>query len=338
MLHRSDGAGALTDRARSGLPATVKVAIDWMVFLDSGNAQPCDKSAFEVWLGADPSHRQAWESLNYALSSPFHQVAQAERESPGTAGAATRALRSSGISLERRRLLRNGSAMMLLLGLSGSLMFARRKPLDSLLSDLSTGTGERKHITLSDGSQLTLNARTTVDIDFSAQLRRVRLNQGELSIKVAADKTRPLEVWTDHGSARALGTRFSMRQMDQYSVVGVQQHSVHVRTLCGQQAVITDGHALRFSDTALFPLPDDSSRLDAWVNGLLEVEDESLGAVIEALRPYRYGLIRVSSAAARLRVFGVFALDHSDQALQSLAQVLPINVSRVGPVTLIDVQ
>lgn len=337
MLRGADGAGALTDRAHNGLPSTVKEAIDWMVFLDSGNAQPSDKSAFERWLGADPGHRQAWESLNHALSSPFNQVAQAEREAPGSAGAATRVLRSSGISLERRRLLRNGSALMLLLGLSSTLVLQRRMPLDSLFSDVSTGTGERKHITLSDGSQLTLNARTTVDIDFSTDLRRVRLKHGELSIQVAADPSRPLEVWTDQGSVRALGTRFSVRQTDQFSLVGVQQHSVQVRTLSGQHAVITDGHALRFSDTALFPLPDDSSRLDAWVNGLLEVEDESLGAVIEALRPYRYGLIRVSTAAARLRVFGVFPLDHSDRALQSLAQVLPISVSRFGPVTLIDV-
>ena len=63
----------MTDRARSELPATVKVAIDWMVFLDSGNAQPCDKTAFEEWLGADPSHRQAWESLNYAFLRPSTQ-------------------------------------------------------------------------------------------------------------------------------------------------------------------------------------------------------------------------------------------------------------------------
>jgi len=320
------------------LTPALKEAIDWMVALDSGSTDARDRAAFEHWLTADLSHQQAWEALNNVLASPFNQLAQADKRAPGSAQAATRILRSSSLSVERRQLLRNGSALLLLLGLSGALTVHRRMPLEGLLSDAYSGTGERKRLTLPDGSVLTLNARTTVDVDFSPQLRRLRLNQGELSIEVAADPARPLEVWTAQGRVRALGTRFSVRQMDQQSLVGVQQHSVQVHTLQGQQAVVTDGHAVRFAADGVFALPGDQARVDAWVEGLLDVEDESLGAVIDALRPYRYGLLRVSKAAAQLRVFGVFSLDNSDRALQSLAQVLPISISRFGPVTLIDLK
>ncbi|MNF09808.1 fec operon regulator FecR [compost metagenome] len=63
----------------------------------------------------------------------------------------------------------------------------------------------------------------------------------------------------------------------------------------------------------------------------------ALGEVIDALRPYRDGVLRISEAAAKLRVFGVFPLDDSERSLQSLAQVLPITLSRYGPITLIDI-
>jgi transmembrane sensor len=112
---------------------------------------------------------------------------------------------------------------------------------------------------------------------------------------------------------------------------------VQVTNRSGQQALVSSGQALRFARDRLLLLSGDQSHVDAWMQGRLDVQNESLGAVVDALRPYRQGLLRISRAAAQLRVFGVFSLDDSDRALQSLAQVLPIKVNQYGPLTLIDV-
>lgn len=314
------------------LTPALEAAIDWLVRLDSGNAQAVDLAQFESWLAASKLNRQAWESLNNTLAPAFAPLANA-----GAAQAASRALRASGVSHERRRLLRNGSALLVLLGLSSTLAVQRRMPLQGLLSDAYSGTAERRTLSLPDGSLLTLNARTAVDIHFSASLRSLHLLQGELCVQVAADNRRPLEVLTAQGSVRALGTRFSVRQMAEDSLVGVQQHSVQVTNRSGQQALVSSGQALRFARDRLLLLSGDQSHVDAWMQGRLDVQNESLGAVVDALRPYRQGLLRISRAAAQLRVFGVFSLDDSDRALQSLAQVLPITVNQYGPLTLIDV-
>ena len=314
------------------LTPALEAAIDWLVRLDSGNAQAVDLAQFENWLAASKPNRQAWESLNNALAPAFAPLGNAS-----AAQAASRALRASGVSHERRRLLRNGSALLVLLGLSSTLAVQRRMPLQGLLSDAYSGTAERRTLSLPDGSLLTLNARTAVDIHFSASLRSLHLLQGELCVQVAADNRRPLEVLTAQGSVRALGTRFSVRQMAEDSLVGVQQHSVQVTNRSGQQALVSSGQALRFASDRLLLLSGDQSHVDAWMQGRLDVQNESLGAVVDALRPYRQGLLRISRAAAQLRVFGVFSLDDSDRALQSLAQVLPITVNQYGPLTLIDV-
>jgi transmembrane sensor len=57
---------------------------------------------------------------------------------------------------------------------------------------------------------------------------------------------------------------------------------------------------------------------------------QPLSEVVQALRPYRHGFIRISPAAARLQVLGAFPLDDSDRVLDALEQTLPIRVTRHG--------
>ena len=62
--------------------------------------------------------------------------------------------------------------------------------------------------------------------------------------------------------------------------------------------------------------------------------------VVAALRAYRRGMLRVSPAAAQLRVLGTFPLDDTDLALKALADTLPITVDRYrsGWMVVIDVK
>ena len=314
-----------------------EAAIDWMMRLDSGSAGATERQAFEIWLAQDPRHRHAWEHLQGQLAEPLARLVQAERQMPGQLHAATQALRQPGLSASRRKLLGGSGALLVLLGLSGGIALQRNMPLNAVFADLRSGTGERRRISLPDGSLLILNARSAVDLDFSADLRLLHLREGELQVSVAADASRPFLVQTAQGRVRALGTRFTVRQTGSHSLVSVQEHSVEISTLGGQHAVVESGGTLRFSSTTVSPQATDPSRYASWVDGLLEVRDEPLEAVIDALRPYRRGLLRVSPEAARLRVFGVFPLDDSERALQALAEVLPIRMERYGPwLTLID--
>src|SRR5690606_9848795 len=68
----------------------------------------------------------------------------------------------------------------------------------------------------------------------------------------------------------------------------------------------------------------------AWRHGMLIVRDEPLGRVVDALRSYRRGVLRISPEAARLRVLGAYPLDDADAVLQALEQTLPISVRRIG--------
>ena len=313
-----------------------RAAIDWMLRLESGQACPSERQVFKAWLAEKPEHMAAWQRVAGVLKAPVADLQSVEQRSPGQLQAARRAL-LAGTSPAGKKALQGG-LLVLLLGLGAAGLVDRVTPLSGLMADQHTATGERKTIELADGSLLTLNARSAVDIEFSDGQRRVHLREGELQVDVAGDAKRPFVVTTAQGQVRALGTRFMVRQGSDESLASVQQHSVQLDTLGGQQRRIETGQAVSFTANQIDPQTPTSRSQTDWLQGRVELHDEPLAALVEALRPYQTGMLRISPEAARVRVFGVFPLDNTAQTLSALTQTLPIKVTRYGPwLTLIDV-
>jgi transmembrane sensor len=84
-----------------------------------------------------------------------------------------------------------------------------------------------------------------------------------------------------------------------------------------------------------------TSRIDpsAWSTGVLEVHDQPLADVLDALRPYTPAILRASPEAARVGVYGVYPLDRPMEVLQALVDTLPLRVRRWGDwVVYVDVR
>lgn len=303
------------------LDTAAEQAIAWMVRLRAGQPDAGQQAAFERWLEADPAHARAWQHLQQRLGAPYETLRRLDRSD-----SARDLLLQPGTS--RRDLLRACAGLGLLGG--GLWLAAGSRPGQALLADYHSGTGERRDVALNDGSRLFLNADSAVDVDFSANQRLLRLRHGELVIQAAADPARPLRVLTAQGEARALGTRFLVRQEPRATRVVVLEHAVRVSLDGGGALKLGEGQAALLHADSIEPLDDQQHRAD-WLQGRLSVLDEPLEAVIDALRPYRSGLIRVAPQVRQLRVQGVFPLDDSDRALSALGETLPIRIERYGP-------
>lgn len=295
-------------------------AIAWLVRLRSGRDQARQQAALRAWLDESPSHIRAWEQLQRGLGNHYELL----RKAPIS-------LREPLLQPEmKRRDVLRGLAGLGLLG-GGLWLGVHSRPGQVLLADLSTGTGERRELSLPDGSRLNLNAGSAVDVEFTAERRLLTLRQGALVVQVAADPNRPLIVRTAQGEARALGTRFLIEQRADSTRVMVLEHAVQVSLPSGARLDLQEGQAALLQGNRIErPAGEQRYRAD-WLDGHLSVLDEPLETVIDALRPYRRGLIRVAPQVRQLRVQGVFPLDDSERALTALAETLPIRVDRYGP-------
>lgn len=299
---------------RHDLKPAITEAIEWYALQRSGNLSGADQQRFQQWLNASEDNRNSWQQLEQRLGSIVTDLPMASRQVLSKAGNS------------RRHLLR-GALGIAGVGIGGWwLQQAGLLPL--LGSDLQSGFAERRPYLLEDGSRVVLNAQSRVDLVIDARERRLVLREGALSIQVAADPLRPLIVQTAFGEIRALGTHFSVSLRENGAQIWVQESRVQLSTHAGTRMELATGQGALLGMADVQPLDARRSGEGTWEDGLLEVHNQSLGDIIEALRPYHRGVLRISPQASALRVSGVFPLDNSEQALRSLQEVLPVKVEQ----------
>ena len=301
--------------------------IDWMVKLRAGTPDTALQERFNLWLAKDPAHAQAWEQLHRRLGGSFKTLRALDQRIPGQADEARQLLLQPTAS--RRDALRALTGLGLL---GGGLWLGASTPLgDSLLADLSTGRGQRQDFNLADGSRLSLNANSAVDLHFTDRQRLLILRRGELVINVAPDPERPLCVRTAEGEVRSPAARFLVARQEQASRVVVLQQSVQARLFSGVTRDLQEGQAAILYPRSIVPMVGDQRHRADWLQAKLNVLDDPLEDVVAALRPYTRGFVRVAPEIRGLRVQGVYPLDNSGRAFAALAETLPIRVDHYSP-------
>lgn len=294
---------------------TLEAAATWYVQLNDGAVSEARTRAWQTWVKACPQHAAAWA-----------RVEKFQRQWATIPPKA--ALRSLDAANAQRRDVLKILAMLLAVG-SGTWLAAEQVPYRSMLAGERTGIRERRSLRLDDGSHLELNAGTALDIHFDSKQRLIRLHRGEILVQTAKDSDqRPFIVHTGNGSVRALGTRFSVRQLPEHTRVGVLQSAVEIRPLghvdrpmrleAGQQVTFD-----RDNVDDVQPLPSGST---AWVQGMLSVDDWRLGDFIEELGRYRPGVLRCATSVQNLSISGAFRLDDTETVLENLGKSLPVKV------------
>ena len=121
-----------------------------------------------------------------------------------------------------------------------------------------------------------------------------------------------------------------VRQAQGRTLVHVTEHSVRLSIPKGQQHTLHEGQSAWMDADQITPIETERMDPAAWVDGVISVHDQSLGEVIEALRPYQAGIIRISPQAAQVRIFGVFSLAQPQQMLQDLVNTHPVQIRQWG--------
>ncbi|WP_170116000.1 FecR family protein [Brenneria roseae] len=293
-------------------------AIEWMVLLRSGEATQTDYDDYQHWRRANVLHERACQRIEQTLGQ-FQPLIQSLPHDPIRQVLLTPS--------SRRKALQYGLGMISVISLS-SLLLNQHYPLSPILSDAKTATAQRQVIPLNDGSVLTLNARTAVNINMHPEttVRQIELHSGGVMANIAQDAQRPFMISTKMGDIVALQASVNVRYEDGGVHVGVLDNIAKITNRLGQSVRVQAGHGVWFDDTTLYNTAILPEAETAWLQGRLEVYDRSLASVVRTLRDYTPGLIRLDPAIADLRVSGNFPLDDINYTLDSLAQTMPIAI------------
>ena len=311
------------DWADSAEPTDKEIseAIQWLVLFEAGLHSADDFQAFNHWK-QQPKHQLAWQRLGRA-SQYFEQIALNGQQVADSVRKAECTLQQKRKTLKKMLSL-GGMGLILTGGFVGAR--ARSTPIfDQLIADLSTSTGEQIQQRLQDGSSLTLNTQSAMDIDFSAS-PEFTLRYGEAFIEHS-------------GATRLRVDRHLVSASSQAAYVvsyrdGIcQLHVLEGAVRCWMNGTVFELHpeeSLEHRNNITTRFITDLNAL-SWRYGMLTVERMTLGNFIQELNRYRAGYLACEDSVASLRLTGSFPINSTDAILDNLCQILPVRQQRISP-------
>ena len=318
----AESAYSLLALPEDSVDPVVAEAIMWMVNLKSGEATDRERTEFAAWYEADPAHQRAWKHLTDSLG-PMSVAST----SPLTKGSLARRVNKKSTS--RRQMLKGATLGVVVV--AGAAISDRLLPLRSMLADYRTWTGEEQEVALPDGGSMILGPRAAVNFRSDGHKDQIELLAGDLFIRSGNASQRRIDIsmsdWfltlpSGRVSLHYNGSQVAAVALDtsmMATIAGGAPFEVHAR----QKLTLEGGLAVRRTANI--------AREESWSRGLLVLEDDSLDSLIEHLRPYFVGLIRVTPAANKLRIAGVFKLREPRNTLVALSEAFPIRVREVTP-------
>jgi len=315
-------------------------ACTWLSKIQS--EQDYDATAFSDWLIVDNKHSKAFNEVrdNWQLLS---QLKSDTSQSAKVIPIATKENDNNNTEVDHKTTITvvkviaksKWSSLTVLAASVILITLLQLLPEGSKAKHYTSVMGELKTITLEDGSQVILNAKSTLTTHFTGSQRLVFLEEGDGHFIVAKDNKRPFVVKVKQHSFTALGTAFSINTRGKLTIL-VTQHSVAIQSNDKQQ-ILNEQQALTYhqntgnkTNTNLgwqpISLPQARQKM-AWQQGRITFQSQPLHQVLMSLSPYIDKPINLVNLSMKdEKVTGSFELIQADDALVMIALGLDMKV------------
>jgi transmembrane sensor len=325
----------------------------WWVLLNEGSATAADHRAFGEWVSRSPERVEAYlqaARLTLALKSrktrwpdtPIEDLIRAARAAPSevaslpsapgsskdeTRGSSSASSRGFRLAMFARPAFAVVAVAVLVTGLYFYLTPQR----------LQTAVGEQRSVVLGDGSLVTLNTSSSIEVHMAKDRRTVKLLEGEALFQVAHDARRPFDVTTGDTTVRAVGTQFNVDRRAASTTVTVVEGQVAVFTTPdgtrgGGQTTLPLGAGEQLTlapRTARRPVRADVATAIAWTQRKLIFERRQVGEVADEFNRYNRQVIEIQSAELRNQeVTGVFQANDPGSFLTFLSRLPGVTIQQ----------
>lgn len=284
-----------------------------------GETTPEEREKVVRWLDEDPEHIHQYHSLrklyDISLWSPIEESQQEEKQ--------TRTLKPVWIEFLK-------VAAVILITFLGTKAFFDWKDEPVKMQTVIVPAGQRAELLLTDGTKVWLNSRSKFKFPdrFQKDARNVELD-GEGYFEVTHQEDAPFTVHTSKYDVKVLGTEFNVKaynSKNQFeasllkgSVEVSNMNKSQVVRLRPDEQVISDGSQLIRSvilDKNYF----------RWKEGLLCLDDESIGGLIDKLELYYDVKIIVQQASLmKYHYSGKFRISDGVEHVLKVLQGTSIN-------------
>lgn len=250
-------------------------------------------------------------------------------------------LRHAGVKrwLPRETLGRIAAALLIVAIGGGTFWYVRSTAPDFY----TTEVGERRIVALMDGSRISLDSDSEVNVRYTPAARMIELDRGRARFDVAHDVKRPFTVTAGNKTVVAVGTSFDVERLGSTVLVTLIQGHVLVKDTA-RPAITPSPSAVQPRPKAAVPMVAgqqlvaaadltpvvshaDISDATAWEAGHLVFRGEPLAQAVERVNRYTDHPIVVDPSAANVRISGVFNAGDVGSFVSAITGYFPVEAT-----------
>jgi transmembrane sensor len=295
----------------------LREASTWFARLNDADATAEDHVRLGNWLEARPDNRQAYDFVTETcrIAATVHQRA------PVLGRIASRRPIGRWVAI--------GGAVALAATLIAAIGIIALAP--PTTGHYATAVGEIRTVALDDGSTLTLNGATALDVTFTRDRRDLKLKNGEFFITVGKDPARPFQVHAGGRTIEDIGTAFDVDMKGQDVDVSVGEGMVMISAHETQETgkvVLSKGQALTYAADRILTAPRTvaAQRVGTWRVGILSYDQMPLEWLVADLNHQFGDSIAVPDPSlAAMPVTLTLKLHDRDTTVGTLEKLLPVH-------------
>ena len=290
----------------------LREASDWFARLNGGDAGADDRARLAAWLTARPENRQAYDFVVETCGIAATVLERAPLRAPSVSRRPIRhwAALGGGLAL----------AAMLVAAVGFIVLMPRTT------DRYATAIGEIRSVALADGSTLTLNGATTLDVTFTHGRRDLDLRGGEVFIAVGHD-TRRFVVHAGGRTIEDIGTAFDVDTNGQNVDVAVGEGTVKISDP-DDAVVLSKGQAVTYAADRILSATRTvaSQQVGTWRLGVLSYDQVPLEWLVADLnRQFDGGIAIPDPQLAAMPITLTLKLHDRDTTVGTLEKLLPVH-------------
>jgi transmembrane sensor len=316
----------------SNAPVTEQ-ASSWWMLLTEGEPTVAETRAFAEWVVRSPERVEAFLQAARLTSALGSHAIQWPYTSAADLISAARSSRAHVVRLpSASRDEREGFTRMFALAalaasaaIAGVFAWFHGGGLQ-----FETVLGEQRSVVLADGSIVTLNTSSAIEVRMAKDRRTVQLLSGEALFEVAHDPARPFDVVAGGTTVRAVGTQFDVDRRPGATTVTVVEGKVVISSTGEDRLPLAAGQQVTLGTrVAQIPVRADTATAVAWTQRKLIFAHRQLGEVAAEFNRYNRQNIEIRSPELRgQEISGVFQANDPASFLMFLARVPDVHIEK----------